>query len=73
MTNYIGKDQNTNNASTTYWFDVDGETFGVVESCGETSFVDCDGYPTSKDTICQADRNILDALETAVTDEMRAE
>ena len=67
----VSKDNNFANESTTYWFDVSGETYGVVESCGETSFVDCDGSTISADTVCATDAHIISALETAVTDEMR--
>ena len=67
-TQYLGKDQNWNNGSTTYWFEIDGESFGVVEgNC--SGFVDCDGYP-----IGQPDAETADKLSHAVvTDEMRAE
>ena len=68
---FQSKDNNFANESTTYWFDVNGEMYGVVESCGETSFVDCDGSQVSADTVCAADMHIINALETAVTDEMR--
>lgn len=44
---YISKDQNWNDETTTYWFDVDGETYGVVESSYPTTktVVDVDGCP----------------------------
>ena len=64
---YLSKDQNWADESTTYWFDIDGETWGVVESCGESSIVDCDGYPGNEST------EIERALTGAVTDEMRME
>lgn len=41
------KDQNWTDGTTTYWFDVDGETYGVVESEGQRTVVDCDGAPTT--------------------------
>ena len=62
---FVAKDQNWADESTTYWFDVDGEMYGVVESCGESTIVDCDGCPDN------ADVNIIKALDGAVTDEMR--
>ena len=62
---FVAKDQNFNDESTTYWFDIDGETWGVVESCGKSTIVDCDGCPDN------ADVNIIKALDGAVTDEMR--
>ena len=64
---YLSKDQNWADESTTYWFDIDGETWGVVESCGESSIVDCDGCPDNQST------EIESALLGAVTDEMRME
>ena len=64
---FVSKDQNWADGSTTYWFNVDGEMYGVVESCGETSFVDCDGCPDNVDV------NVINALEGAVTDKMRME
>lgn len=61
---FIEKDNNWTDGTTTYWFAVDGETFGVVEG-GESwnsKVVDCDGMPS--------DAYTLDDL--VVTDEMRA-
>jgi len=62
---FCGKDQNWNNGSTTYWFIVDGETFGVVESEGDSCVVDCDGCPGN------APDSVIDALDGAVTHELR--
>ena len=46
---YIGKDQNWQSGSTTYWFAVtigsEPMTLGVVESCGESSIVDDESSP----------------------------
>ena len=65
---YLFKELNLADGSTTHWFDIGGETYGVVESCGETSFVDCDGATISSDTVCAADMHIIEALESACTD-----
>ncbi|BEO75158.1 MULTISPECIES: hypothetical protein [Serratia] len=62
---YISKDQNWNDGTTTYWFDVNGETFGVVHG-GESwnaKVVDCDGAPSDQYTVDQFN----------VTEEMIAE
>lgn len=69
--NYTGKDQNWQNQSTTYWFDVDGEVYGVVESGSEAPrIVDVDGCPIDGNG---NEREMRVELESAVTDEMRAE
>ena len=62
---YLFKDLNLADGSTTHWFNIDGETWGVVESCGELVIVDCDG--------CQGNESheIEHALIGYVTDEMR--
>ncbi|MCR0998685.1 hypothetical protein [Serratia rubidaea] len=62
---YISKDQNWNDGTTIYWFDVNGETYGVVHG-GESwnsSVVDCDGAPSDHYTADQFN----------VTEEMIAE
>lgn len=41
---YLTKDQNWQNESTTYWFDMDSEMYGIVEGEGAGA-VDCDGCP----------------------------
>ena len=64
---YLSKDQNLADESTTHWFNIDGEVWGVVEYCGESSIVDCDGCPGNEST------EIERALTGAVTDEMRME
>ena len=65
---YIGKDQNWQNESTTYWFDLGHDTFGVVESEGRSEVVDCEGFPIKEwgtyNRICRL-------LEGVVTDAMR--
>lgn len=79
---YTGKDQDWNEGSTTYWFELtghqfgtasefDGDVFGVVESgCDEPRFVDVDGCPVDGRGDEPAVRR---ALADAVTDELRAE
>lgn len=58
--NYISKDQNFQNESTTYWFILDGmdygtektfesETFGIVDCNGKKSVVDVDGAPVANE------------------------
>lgn len=53
---FTGKDQNWQNETTTYWFELtgyhygtdrefDGDVFGVVESWDESKIVDVDGCP----------------------------
>jgi hypothetical protein len=76
---FLSKDQSWATESTTYWFelsgtdygtnlDFDGDVFGIVESCGEYSVVDCDGCPvTPGDGIDIAIRNTA-----SVTDDMRS-
>jgi len=76
---YMSKDNNWANESTTYWFELNGEddgtsyqfasdVYGVAESGGESSFLDCDGAPlTEGDHEWIAVNNVV-----AVTDEMRA-
>ena len=51
---YTTKDQNWNDETTTYWFDVDGETYGVVDAGHDgKSVVDCDGVPSDDYTADQ--------------------
>lgn len=56
---FISKDQDWSNESTTYWFklegqdygtqiEFDGDVFGVVESGPDSSIVDCDGAPLTR-------------------------
>jgi len=58
--NYISKDQHFQNASTTYWFILDGtdygtgktfesEEFGIVDCNGKKSVVDVDGAPVANE------------------------
>lgn len=65
---YIEKDQNWMDGSTTYWFDVDGDEYGVVE--GENAgVVDSDSDPIDYNDGLRAE---IEA-RCIVTDEMRAE
>ena len=69
MSKFMGKDQNWADGTTTYWFDVDGEQCGVVESeCG-ASFVDCDGCTIDDGASWSTMAAVRDLV---VTDEMRA-
>ena len=60
---YLGKDQNIQDETTVYWFDIDGETYGVAECGGQSQVLDCDGAPLVD--------NYTDELGLFVTDEMR--
>ena len=62
---FLSKDKNCGDGTTTYWFDLNGETYGVIEggkSCN-SNVVDFEGYPTDDVTADQFE----------ITDEMRAE
>ena len=67
---YLTKDQNWQDETTIYWFDVNGETYGVTECCGESSVIDEDGYSVN---IADAKNYHLRGIEECVNDEMRAE
>ncbi|MCP4282817.1 MAG: hypothetical protein GY776_22835, partial [Alteromonas sp.] len=72
------KDQNWNDGSTTYWFNVNGEcgafgidfdneTYGIAESGGESKLLDCDGCPMN-----EGDGESIAVIGLlVVTDEMR--
>lgn len=60
---YTGKDQNHQEETTIYWFDRDGEAFGVAESVGRPVLLDCDGVPIVD--------NYNSIHEFVVTDKMR--
>ena len=65
---YIEKDQNWTDGNTTYWFDVEGETYGVVE--GENAgLVDSESMPIDSEP-----QHIQARIAAAcvVTDAMRA-
>lgn len=67
---FIEKDQDYQNETTTYWFNVDGETYGVSDRNGQLSIVDSENYPVNTDDA----RNIhLNALKPFITDELIAE
>lgn len=66
---YQGKDVNSSSESATYWFDVNGEVYGVVEG-RNAGIVDCDGY-TIDDYDNEDNRQIQILLEAAVTENMR--
>lgn len=67
-TTFISADQNWQDESTTYWFDMDGELYGVVEG-GNAGIVDSDGMPIDYNDALRSrvERNCI------VTDEIRAE
>lgn len=64
---YISKDQNTQDETTNYWFEVSGESFAVSESGGESRLLDCDGCPYNMSD--SGPRELLAQL--IVTNEMR--
>lgn len=77
--NYISKDQNFNNETTIYWFEIDGtdygsektfdnETFGVADCNGHLAVVDNDGCPVLNDYI-----EMVVLRECKITDEMIGE
>ena len=49
----FNEDQDWNSETTTYWFDAEGEIYGVVDHNGDLSVVDCDGCPTDRYTADQ--------------------
>jgi hypothetical protein len=64
---FIGSDQNWQDGTTTYWFRIDGQTFGVVEGERNPGVIDADGMPVDyNDTL----RNQVQSA-CVVTDEMR--
>ena len=75
---YTSKDQHWQDEKTTYWFEVDGhdngtgasfenQVFGIAESGGDDTVVDCDGCPcTEGDAVTIAVRRVA-----IVTDDMR--
>jgi len=45
-------DQNWQNGTTTYWFDVEGETYGVVEGDeSQSRIVNAGGYPLLREVV----------------------
>ena len=65
---YISKDQNWENESTTYWFNVGSGVFGIVESGNDKNIVDEDGCPVNTD---DAGNVHLKELFNCVTEELR--
>lgn len=63
---YISKDHNFQDATTIYWFELDGETWGVSDCNGERKIIDCDGYPVNTDDAKNV--HLKDAL--IITEEM---
>ena len=42
---FIEKDQNWQNEQTIYWFDFDGENYGISDINGYLQLLDYEGYP----------------------------
>jgi len=42
---FTGADQNWQAEQTTYWFEMDGEQYGIAESGGTRDVLDTDGLP----------------------------
>lgn len=61
MITFIDKDQNWQNETTNYWFNVDGETYAVSDNNGTLKLLDCDGCPVEP---CNDHDNILEQLIT---------
>ncbi|WP_123803248.1 hypothetical protein [Candidatus Pantoea deserta] len=60
--NFTGKDQNWSDGTTVYWFEVNGEAYGVVHS-GESwnsKVVDSTGNPTDRYSV--EEFNITDKM-----------
>ena len=64
---YTTADQNWADGNTTYWFELGGETFGIVEGERNPGPVDCDGMPIDYNEHL---RNTV-LRECIVTDEIR--
>lgn len=64
---YSSKDQNWQDEMTIYWFELDGETFGIGETGMEVVALDCDGAPIdyNENLARRVKENCI------VTDEMR--
>ena len=65
---YLSADQNWADASTTYWFEMDGAEYGIVESGSDSSPVNNNGFPIDYNDHLAA----LVVAECIVTDEIRA-
>ena len=66
-TKYISKDQNWNDGTTTYWFDVDGTEYGIVQDGPDAYPVDYNSLPIANEH--EASKIIESCV---VTDSMRA-
>ena len=66
---YLSTDYHSTDGQTIYWFDVDGEQFGVVEGY-RAGIVDFSCVPLVR---CDYHRRIELSLRDAVTDEIRAQ
>lgn len=62
---YLSKDNNWQNENTTYWFDVDGETYGVSDTSGDRIIVDSESCPVNTSDARDAHLLGLLALVTA--------
>lgn len=73
MRKFLSKDQNWQDGTTIYWFQIEGEVFGVVEggSEGTSTIVDSEGMPLEGGGYREI--AVRKALDGAVTDELRAE
>lgn len=67
MIKFLNKDQCPQEETTIYWFDKNGATFGVGESCGEKQLLDCDGFEV------EDNHTNKDEFFDSVTDEMRSD
>lgn len=68
---YIAKDQNHQDETTIYWFDVEGEVYGVAESEGTQTVVGCDGAGIAAETLAKPKNDHIRHLGDSVTEEMR--
>ena len=66
---FISKDQNSQDETTNYWFELNGESYAVSESGPDVRLLDCDGCPFNMSDY--EPREILEQL--FVTDEMRSD
>jgi len=66
---YLDKDQNWQDETTIYWFDINDEIYGVSDCNGVETIVNCDGYPVNIN-----DRKYVHLLNNLIiTDGMRRE
>ena len=64
---YAGKDQNYQDETTNYWFELGDDEFAVSECNGSSKLLDCDGSPLNLDD--SENQEIFDKL--VITDRMR--